>query len=288
MIAQPMQTYAPPERRGLLAGVKACAWALQEGAGTAIPERIGNGPALTLSGTAGSEWATWGTLAPNGTDHIVRSDATQTVANYIQDICRLDNIAGQELLIGWVLEHDGDIATNEALASWGRAVATSANAGAWAINYTSSEQVQFGVWPAGGSAITYQTFPNSGTPSVTARVINILSIRGTGGNVVDMIRLGCRLDTLALSTGTVSAVDIASGGTGGPGAGEDGSTNLTIFGRRAGATTISARMGASVGSNAKVDNFWMARLDVADSSMADRCRSDMIARPREFPVSLRA
>lgn len=286
MVIQPSAGIIPVESRPLIAGCKAVCWPMHEGAGTTIAELLGNGPAFALQGTPGSEWANWGYISPNGSDHLAFTGA-QPVPGYLDDICRFDTLNGQELLIGFMIRHDGDATTNETFFSYGR-LSTSGNVnGGWALNLSGGEQIGLNFSPRDASAINTNTFGNSAV-AAAVDLVYIIQVLGTSETTADMVMRSYRLDTLASAVGSASLTDLTLNGTAPPTVAVDTATPGLLFANRTNVVGVSRVFGAAAGSNGRLNNLWIARLDAPVTGLWDSCAADMAVAPREFPRSLRA
>lgn len=288
MTVQAAIAVTPPTSRALASGVTQAVWyPLHEAAGAAsVTDKLGNGEALALTGTEGTLWtANWGGATPDGATHRLSSAAAPA---YLQALGRLDTIDGQELLIGYEIAHDGDLAaTPETLMCWGRFANIATGKGGWRVVFNSAEQTE---WQThGGEGASNQVssaIPSSGNTGVTARVQVVLSVTGIGSSTVQVTRHSYRVGTGLQTVGSVNHVMLPA--LGGMVPQPDTSGRFNIFARQAGAASWDQFMGATAGSNAKVNNVWLARLSAYNLNNAYAALQAMIAAPRSFPLSLLA
>lgn len=280
MTLQQAQPYTPPGGLALLSGVSAAMWYPLHGSvlaagGLGVPD-------LTLTGTVGTIWtANWGSATPDGATHY----ASAAVGNAaLQEIFDLRDISGQQIIIGFELQTDGDLSGSEGVLWWG---ANSGGVGTtgWGVQINSAEQVSCEFRGLGSSGATTQAV-SSTAMSTADRYAVVVSLVGTSASQVT-ISVNRWLYGTGLQTQQQAAgVDIlGTAGTEAPGI--NGSFALTLLARR-GASVYDRFLGATSGSNAKINNVWSARLPVPQAGLPEQCLLAMGAAPREFPRSLRA
>lgn len=276
----------PPNSRALAAIVSGAVWyPLHVGTGTTVADKLGNGPTLTLSAAAGTIWsANWGVATPDGATQRFDSPANDA---YLKALCRLDNLTGQELLVGFELQTDGGMTANEQVGGWGNQNNGAGVTGGWSVGLASNTQMNLATHAGNGaSGAIFSTFPNSSHTGISAKILSLISIRGISAGVVDLTRHSWIVGTGLQNTGTVSAVNLLASGGAVP-AGDAGS-KLTLMARQIGVSSYDRYLGATAGSNGQLNNFWVARLASAQPGVAEQCLLDMVAALREFPISLKA
>lgn len=286
MRIQQAQPYTPPESRGLAAAVGRAIWyPLHQGSGATVACGLGNGPTLSLNGSEGTIWsANFGGATPDGTTHRFVSPADEA---YIRELCRLDNMLGQQILIGYELQTDGAMATNETALCWGRLDTAAGSAGGWAVNLASTTQAQLVTHGGNGaSGAVFSAFPNSTHAGITDRYLAVISIISLEAGILDATRHSWRVGAGVQPPGTVSGIDLESLGGAAPAG--DSASRLTLLARQTGTSGWDRHLGATAGSNGKINNVWVARLPEVIAGLAEKCLLDLAAAPREFPISLRA
>lgn len=282
---QQAQPYTPPESLALSSNVERAVWyPLHQSSGATVVCALGNGPSLSLNGAEGTIWsANFGCATPDGSAHRLIAAADNA---YVKALGRLDTMLGQQLLIGYELQTDGGMATNETAICWGRLDTAAGSTGGWAINLASTTQSQLVTHGGNGaSGGVFSSFPNSSHSGVSDRYLVVVSITSLSAGNLDATRHSWRLGTGLQSPGTVSGIDLDSLGGSAPAG--DSASRLTLCARQTGTASWDRYLGATAGSNAKLNNVWIARLPIAVTGLAEQCLLDMAAAPREFPASLR-
>lgn len=286
MAVQTAVGITPSANRPLLSSVLRAVWyPLHQAAGTSVQCSLGNGPALTLNGTEGSLWsASWGAATPDGVAHRLVSPGDDV---YLTALCRLDNIEGQELLIGFEIEHDGAMTAGETILSWGNQAIAAGRVGGWRIGMLASTQQEFiSAAGEGASGIVGSGFLASASSGITARTLTAISIKGVGPKTVMASRHSWRMGTGLQSVGATSPSTLNLVANGGQGIFAGNGSALALF-ARLNVSTWESYLGAAAGSNAKLNNVWLARMAAVQTGLVERCLLDMAAAPREFPLSLR-
>ena len=275
--------YSIPAQRALASVVSHAAWWPLHGDAN---ERLGAGaPNLSVNGTVGTLWsATWGAATPNGVDHRLVSAADDP---YLTAMLRLDNIEGQELLIGFELAHDGAMSATEAVMGWGKQSNAAGRVGGWQINLQSSTQMLLSTFAGeGASAGVNSGFSGSATSGVTERVRTVISIKGVGPKRILATRLAYRDGDGYAEPGSTSPQELNLVANGGVGTYAGDTSIFSVFARQTANATFDAHLGATAGSNATVNNLWIARLSSIQHGLAEACLERMVAAPREFPSTL--
>jgi hypothetical protein len=285
MSIQPIQPFTPPESLGLHPAAERGVWyPLHDDTAAAHSCRLGLGPELTLTGTVGTFWsATRGAVTPDGATHRLGGPAGDAYLNPLFD---LSTIAGQELLVSWSFEHDGDTASTETFWTFGRQTA-GAGTGGLRISLSTAEQMILNVQAGlGASGIVANGFANSATTGVTARSICVLSLIGTGGTFLQARMHRHLVGTGTLDSSTINAFDMRGNGGSGPAA--EAVSRLTLCANESGTNSYSQYLGATAGSNSKMRNFCALRLASIEDGLAEQGLADLILAPQEFPRSWRA
>lgn len=279
MTNQPAQVFRPPESVALASSVSAAVWyPLHEGTGTTVADKLGSGPDLTLGGTAGG-WGTWGAFTPNGSDMRFSSGALNA---HLNSIFGWRDLTGQMILIGYDFQSDGAGGT-ESLFWWGRN--TSSGEGAYGMEFSSTMQHTLQVRGSTGATAVAAALASTAMAH-SDRVAGVIEIHGVSAGEVQCYVRQWRYGT-GLQPGGV-ATGINPLGTGVAAPGNDTVHGLTLFARPGNtSTTFDRYMGATAGSNAKLNNFWAARLTSIDTSAGQAALLAMVDSPREFPISLR-
>lgn len=282
MLVQPAQAIVLPESQGLLSGVSAAMWYPLHGD---AEEKSGYGaPDLTVNGAEGALWsAAWGAATPDGAAHYL----TAAVGNAVlAELFNLEDIEGEEILLGWIQTWDGALAAAETLLCWGGDVGTAGTKGCWQIGAGTTEQINILTRGAEGTNFVTTTVQNSamGDSGVYACV---LSVRGASASTLDVSLLRWKFGEGEQSAGAATGINLlANSAVGNPGV--DASYALTLFARKTTSTTYDRFLGATAGSNAVVGNLWALRTPTPIGGLAEACFADMVANPREFPRSARA
>lgn len=284
MIPRAAISVVPPESLALRAAVTAAFWfPLHEGAGTTLNNRIGAGPGtLALAGTTASVWDAWGNLRPVG-DNYAETDLAEPVGAELFD---LTDITGQQLLIGYELDMLDAVTTSHTVFTWGNDRNTAGKAGGWyhKLGATNEGFGSFVFRAAEGSAsVTMAT--GASALSTGGKYVVVHSITSNTANEVVVDRVDYERVSEETRNGTVGPTNISSLGTGMPGV--DSDSRLNLFCRRLSPASRSEYFGLTQ-SNRVLNNLWFARLSAPVTGILTSCRSDMIARPGEFPRSLRA
>lgn len=282
---QPIQPYTPPESLGLSPQIQRAVWyPLHDDTGSAHACRLGLGPDLTLSGTVGAFWsATRGAVTPDGSTHRLGGPAGDPYLNPLFDLATLQ---GQELLIAWSFEHDGDATATEAHWCFGRQVAV--GQGGYSLRMSSAEQLIFySQAGAGASGSVTAAFTGSAATGSTARNICVLSLTKPSANALQLVlhRHLVGTGTQAPSVATIANTQV-NGGSGGPAA--EAVSRLTLCASESGTNTYNQFLGAAAGSNAKMRNFCAVRCSSVQDGLAERGLADLVLAPQEFPRSWRA
>lgn len=286
-VVRPVVSAAPITSRPLKDTVAAAAWwPLHQKAGdVSVACALGRGaPALALAGAENAIWtANWGCATPDGSAHRLQAP---TADAYIQSLLRLDTLAGGEILFGWEIAHDGDITANETLWSWGRPQSTAGCRGQYAMRLNSSESWFMSTTAGEGNGGTINsTLSGTGTTGITAIQQCVLSITAYSGS---NFTFAIYRNVVGTGQQTPRSVQVDLLQNGGYLPSGDASSIFSVFARQsAAAPTWDTPMGAAAGSNARVNNLWIARLFQADSAAAQACLDSMTLEPREFPRYLR-
>lgn len=281
MHVQAAAAVTPPSSLGVRADAIAAVWyPLHAGAGTSIACKLGRGPALTLAGT-GTPWANWGTVTPNGTDNVITGPATDAE---LDALFRLDTLEGQMLVVGWRRISDGDWTAVEGDFWYGRAVSGD---GGWGMDHSATEQGRIAIRGIDGASNLGTGLVATNTNSADQYLL-ITTLVGKAGGLADAKRVRCNLTTGAVDYSTLlQNLDLRGNGT--SVAGINGNSTLTLMGVR-NTSAYGSLMNAGA-SNARMDGFFAARLpattvDAADA-LLEHLRLDLLAAPRDFPMSLR-
>lgn len=287
IIVDPAVSAKPVGGLTLLSNVEKAIWyPCHEGTGTTLTEKLGlGGPNLTEGASAGTEWANWGYVTPTGA---ANGQFASPLGNaYLQALFNMATLtSGGQILVGAEIAHDGDLTTNEALVGYGRSVNVSGSRGHLSLRMGSNESWLFVTHGGeGASSGVSSTFGGTGSTGITAMQQVVLSLTWQSGTAFNIV-----LYRYVVGVGYTTTVSTSHDPTtnGGYVPQIDGSALLSLFAiQTASAPTYSTYMGAAAGSNAKVNNFWAARLTVANSGAGQGCLDSMVLAPREFPLYLR-
>jgi hypothetical protein len=277
---QPAAAVSPPTGRALLPIVSAAIhYPLH---GSVAEASAYGGPALTLNGTVGTLWsANWGAATPDGATHYATAATGNAVLNEIFDLTDLN---GQQVLVGFELQTDGDLSGSEVVVGWG-SNSGGIGVGGWNIGLNSAEQVSVGFRGIGSSGESTNAI-GSTAMATTDRYAVVVSLTGTSVSECTIEVARWQFGTGLLTT--IQQTAISTYGTAGTSApGVNSTYALTLMARR-GASAYERFLGATAGSNAKLNNVWAARVLTPSVSLAEQCVTAMGAAPRDFPLTLRA
>jgi hypothetical protein len=277
---QPAQPYAIPEALALRSEVTAAIWHPLHGDATQKLAQSAGGN-LTVNGTVGTLWsANWGAATPDGAAHFLRGELSDLTH---QELFDLRDLVGQELLIGFDLQTDGDVSQAECFFFYGANTGAGSRSG-WALNLNSSEQIAIEIRANGGSS-TATTAVAATAVQNASRHSYVLSLIATSVSEAQLRVLRWQHGTGPLDPRVSDVFTLVPNDAVNP-PGVDSTIGLTLLAR---ATTTSPDrfFGAAAGSNGQMNNFWAARLSQPVLGLAAACLEDMGIRSREFPRSLR-
>lgn len=81
---------------------RACFYTLDEGAGVAVADALGNGPDGAIVGTTTNLWANAGGLTVSNAAGSAGDNAIKFLGDYIDQLCRLDNLEGSLVWMYWI------------------------------------------------------------------------------------------------------------------------------------------------------------------------------------------
>lgn len=277
---QPAAAVSPPTGRALASGVSAAMHYPLHGA---VSEASGYGaPVLTLNGTVGTLWsANWGAATPDGATHYATAAVGNAVLNEIFDLTDLN---GQQVLIGFEIQTDGDVTAAEVAVGWG-SNSGGIGLGGWNVGINSAEQVSVNFRGIGSSGESANAI-GSTVMATADRYAVVVSLTGTATTDCTVEVARWQFGTGLLTTIQQTALStLGTAGTSAPGV--NSTYALTLMARR-GASAYERFLGATAGSNAKLNNVWAARVLTPSASLAEQCVIAMGAAPRDFPITLRA
>lgn len=146
-------------------------------AGTAVVDRFGNAPDLTINGTVGTMWsASRGWWRPSSNYGIISSDPSNYVSNQVLDMVT----PGGAVIVAYRTGWNGTKPTStETIMCMGRSASNSA-----IVQFSSNATglAQLGIRGVGEASVAHQTFGGAGDYSATAdfSVLYHLQITATG------------------------------------------------------------------------------------------------------------
>jgi hypothetical protein len=278
--------HTPISSRPLRSEVSHAVWyPCHEGSGSELQCKLGNGPTLTSGAAITTEWGTWGALTPIGASP--GHWRSPTANTYLQQLCSFANMNGQELLVGYGVEHDGAMTASETLFSWGRQDSAAASNGGWRLLLAAVRQHQWQTFTGNGqSGGVLSGLPNSATTSTSKRLC-VMQIQFTSNTVCNV---NFRQFEPGVGLGTAGSV-VGHNLSGGGGANSvptfDASSRFVVAARQAGSVSYDQYGGAAAGSNLKLSNIWVAKITTPVAGLAESCLDDMAAAPQDFPKTLR-
>lgn len=147
--------------------------------GTAVVDRFGNAPNLTIGGTVGTMWsASRGWWRPSSNYGIISSDAANYVSNQVLDVVTPGGAIIVAYRMGWAGTKPSSV---ETVLTMGRSATNSAVV-QFSHNAPTNGLAQIGIRGVGASSVDQQTFGGGGDYSSTADicVLHHLEINAAG------------------------------------------------------------------------------------------------------------